>query len=788
MIKILKQLGYGEDEVADPLNVQRALSNNYSSGDKDKAIELLLEFRDAFIGKLQPVTHLVDDTPYYYKIVGTDNWNGVSCYLDSLLFAMFARMTNFEPILFKNFGDDELRGNLAMFIRLWVNMIRTGKLVTSDIVGGLMDALVAAGWKPSGGKNSQQDAGELFAFITEKLNMPLLTLKVDIAHGGKEDKKDDHKLINESLLHVPIPGSPSDPPILLEECLELYFSNSVQVSRQLERRKTLESITDIPRPTRGVSFQGSSAMRIERPRKFSLHLDRVDNLPTSADPSSTSVASSASSSAISLSSLSLNTNDSNRISSPLNSDISRPINSRFPGSSKVNDSPKSIRESPRRARANSRATVLSYDGSLNERAGSSISTEPIDRSLKATRSQDSDDSGVGSPPTYDSVYRDRSPPTQFAPMNGFEKYVIPGGSGASAGSNELWNNNMEITLPAWMFLQLLPFYTETGDKIDTSAHGTSSPVAQHFANARPVLGISLKRYAMTNSGDPVRNDRMVVVPKTIRLPSFVADDHSVVGDDAAFGNFKLELESAIFHRGVSLNSGHFVSLAAEDAFISYDENKEHLQSLTKKKSYTERLFGTRGILSSNKKDEQGSATTPSVEIGNVSPPSSALTSPQLRPSEPDVVRKAPKDKRWILLDDLQPPEKKVTIVDFDKIFKEEVPYMLFYRMVALDEEILEDLASGLTSVHSSGTPTIIASDQNLDPISPIQTIVSWPQTYSHNSHNREQSLGRPTSGGTSATKPEQELFKQGKRGNSPERRKRGRAKADNYREEKCLLM
>lgn len=675
-----------------------------------------------------------------------------------------------------------------MFIRLWVNMIRTGKLITSDIVGGLMDALVAAGWKPSGGKNSQQDAGELFAFITEKLNMPLLTLKVDIAHGGKEDKKDDHKLINESLLHVPIPGSPSDPPILLEECLELYFSNSVQVSRQLERRKTLESITDVPRAARGISFQGSSAMRIERPRKFSLHLDRVDNLPGSIDPSSASVASSASSSAISLSSLSLNTNDSNRTSTPSNPD-SRLPNSRFPGPGKISDSPKSLRESPRRGRANSRATVLSYDSSNNEKAGSSISNEPLDRSLRATRSQDSDDSGVGSPPTYDSVYRDRSPPIQFAPMNGLEKYVIPGGTGASAGSNELWNNNMEITLPAWMFLQLLPFYTETGDKIDTSAHGTSSPVAQHFANARPVLGISLKRYAMTNSGEPVRNDRMVVVPKTIRLPSFVADDHSSLGDDAAFGNFKLELESAIFHRGVSLNSGHFVSLAAEDAFISYDENKEHLQSLTKKKSYTERLFGTRGILSSSKKDELGSATAPPVvEVGNISPPSSAVTSPQLRPSEPDVVRKAPKDKRWILMDDLQPPDKKVTIVDFDKIFKEEVPYMLFYRMVALDEETLDDLASGITSVDSSRTPTVIASDQNLDPISPIQTIVSWPQTNSNISHSREQSLARPSSGGTSVIKHEGDAPKHGRRGFSPERRKRGRAKGENYREEKCLIM
>lgn len=64
---------------------------------------------------------------------GAENRQAVTCYLDSLLFAMFARLGSFEPIL-RNTFDDEPRRRLSVLIRLWVNMLRTGKLIQTDIV------------------------------------------------------------------------------------------------------------------------------------------------------------------------------------------------------------------------------------------------------------------------------------------------------------------------------------------------------------------------------------------------------------------------------------------------------------------------------------------------------------------------------------------------------------------------------------------------------------------------------------------------------------------------------
>lgn len=88
----------------------------------------------------------------------------------------------------------------------------------------------------------QQDASEAFTFITEKLDLPLITLKMDLYHEGKQDPKDDHKFINERLLEVAIPEAPEGGwgrELTLEDCLENYFNNRIEVKRMLHRRNTV---------------------------------------------------------------------------------------------------------------------------------------------------------------------------------------------------------------------------------------------------------------------------------------------------------------------------------------------------------------------------------------------------------------------------------------------------------------------------------------------------------------------------------------------------------------------
>jgi hypothetical protein len=94
--------------------------------DLDKAYEVLLLANDSFEGILKDYDPKVE-------MLGAINRNMVTCYLDALLFAMFARLDSFEAMLFDNFSD-EPRKKLAGVLRLWVNLLRTGRLIRVDLV------------------------------------------------------------------------------------------------------------------------------------------------------------------------------------------------------------------------------------------------------------------------------------------------------------------------------------------------------------------------------------------------------------------------------------------------------------------------------------------------------------------------------------------------------------------------------------------------------------------------------------------------------------------------------
>ena len=206
-----------------------------ASGDVDAAYGLLLAMSDASEGIVTPYDPLM-------KMLGAQNRQGVTCYLDATLFSMFSRLDSFEAVLYNSFNDVP-RNKLAFLLRLWVNLLRSGKLITTDFTKVMQDTLAECGWAEAA-ELHQQDASEAFSFITEKLELPLMTLKMDIYHTGKEDTTDDHKFINERLLEVAIPADPTGErmDITLEECLEDYFNNRIEVRRYLERRSTLSSV------------------------------------------------------------------------------------------------------------------------------------------------------------------------------------------------------------------------------------------------------------------------------------------------------------------------------------------------------------------------------------------------------------------------------------------------------------------------------------------------------------------------------------------------------------------
>lgn len=98
----------------------------------------------------------------------------------------------------------------------------------------------------------QQDTSEAFAFLTETLQLPLLSLQVDLFHHGKRDD-DDHKVVYERLLNLAVPPDPEGKGIKLEDCLEEYFNAKVDVLRDSEEAKKAfidEGVTEgLPLPS-----------------------------------------------------------------------------------------------------------------------------------------------------------------------------------------------------------------------------------------------------------------------------------------------------------------------------------------------------------------------------------------------------------------------------------------------------------------------------------------------------------------------------------------------------------
>lgn len=119
--RISAEFGDLQDE-----HIRYALNMKYASMDVDKAIEILVLQQASVAGEIVPYNPAVN-------MLGAENRGNVTCYLDALLFAMFAKLDAFECML-KVDMEDGPRKRLAVLLRLWVNMLRTGKLIETHMV------------------------------------------------------------------------------------------------------------------------------------------------------------------------------------------------------------------------------------------------------------------------------------------------------------------------------------------------------------------------------------------------------------------------------------------------------------------------------------------------------------------------------------------------------------------------------------------------------------------------------------------------------------------------------
>ncbi|KAL8334141.1 hypothetical protein RB593_003694 [Gaeumannomyces tritici] len=417
--------------------IRYVLSSTYSRGDIAKAKELLKLQSEAFEGVLLPYnanTHML----------GAENRGAVTCYLDSLLFAMFAKMGAFECMLMRREYPDEAHRNLAALLRLWVNMLRSGKLIGVEMTEHIQNALAACGWSDAS-LLEQQDTSEAFAFITETLQLPLLTLQVDLFHQGKGDA-DDHKVVFERLLNLAVPADPEGKGVKLEDCLEEYFNTRVDVLRDSpDDKKSADRQADSPiTSVLGPKNTIRVVTDIGQEEHDEAH-DKVENLT--------------------------------------------PLQRRWTNI----DSPASSSSTPTRDRPETRPSPRARSTSIIQRV----------------------------------VLDAEGKPTGADASTILQKVKRQGSTVVKA-----------VTIPAWQFFRLIPWHS-TGK--DEPLNDTD--VARHL-NTRPVVGICLKRYMMTELGQPRRQNTFIDIPDSMRLPHFMlVNDAKVEESNGLSAEYKLVLQS-----------------------------------------------------------------------------------------------------------------------------------------------------------------------------------------------------------------------------------------------------
>ncbi|POS85212.1 hypothetical protein EPUL_003427, partial [Erysiphe pulchra] len=216
--------------------VDFALGSDYANRDPDRAYEILALFQESVEGLIRTCDPNI-------QLEGAINRNNVTCYIDSVLFAMFAGFQSYDRIFFGAFENDAQR-ILSRMLLLYANMLRAGKLIHTDLTKTLQNALTACGWENS--PHDQQDASEFYGFIAQTLNIPLLSMKSKIFHHATPDESHDYRIVEEQVLNVSIPDTEDYQPVPLERCLEGYLNNKVEITRSVPRIYPFSTVrTDI---------------------------------------------------------------------------------------------------------------------------------------------------------------------------------------------------------------------------------------------------------------------------------------------------------------------------------------------------------------------------------------------------------------------------------------------------------------------------------------------------------------------------------------------------------------
>lgn len=153
----------------------------------------------------------------------------------------------------------------------------------------------------------------------------------------------------------------------------------------------------------------------------------------------------------------------------------------------------------------------------------------------------------------------------------------------------------------------------------------------HFSHNRMMLGICIKRYGMDKNGRSYRNNTHIDVPLELASPHFTTGDEAN-GEGTDISNFKLVLKSFVCHRGHSVDAGHYIAFFRVEAPVQ-DQREAFAEATTEQQ--TDRSHDM-----------------------------------------------------WLKFDDLA--SERITSVDVNRVLRDETPYLLFYRVQAISDDLPDE--------------------------------------------------------------------------------------------------
>ncbi|PNP54954.1 hypothetical protein THARTR1_04643 [Trichoderma harzianum] len=571
-------------------HVRDILGTKFVGGDLERAVQFIDIEQKSSSGVIMPYDPSV-------QMVGAENRSAVTCYIDSLLFAMFSKLDAFECMLKTDFPEDDPRHRLVILLRIWVNMLRTGKLIRTDLTKLIQDSMAECGW-PEARLLEQQDTSEAFAFFTEKLELPLLSLQVDLFHQGKFDK-DDHKIVYERLLNLAVPSDSDGNGIKLEDCLEEYFNTQVDVLRDSEEAKKLSIAED-------GTLNSPSQLLI--PNQIQLIRDGE----STAAPAAVTLSPVEMSPSKPLPDVPLETTKEEEVIEEKPEETATEMAAEEKADEKKVEEKKvdeergenKVEEENDEVEALSSEQVngTSQNSTLGDASQSTVVGDQAGASSSRMTARHRSTSVI-----QRVMLDDRGRPTSSDNIR--KRLSLKGSTVIKA-----------VTIPAWQFFRLIPWHA-----VNSTEPRNNVEVAMNL-DQRPVVGICLKRYAMTEAGLPKRHNTYIDIPESMRLPHFMLADgpHIEEETNGLATEYKLVLQSIVCHRGDSLQSGHYISFARVAPKLLTD-NRRH----------------------------------------DFDPP-------------PDY-----EEAQWVRFDDLDIGRRVTFVDDIKESLKVEMPYLLFYQIVPM---------------------------------------------------------------------------------------------------------